>query len=40
MPDESSTKDGDEPAVHTEIEVDEDRSVSLSLQVNKYIFAR
>ena len=40
MPDESGTKDGDEPAVHIEIEVDEGRSVSLPLQVNKCISAR
>jgi hypothetical protein len=40
MPDESGTKDGDEPAVHIEIEVDEGRSVSLPLQVNKCISTR
>ena len=40
MPDEGDNKDSDKPSVPIEIEVDEGRSVSLPLSVNKRISAR
>jgi hypothetical protein len=39
-PDESDTKNRDEPGVPSEIAVDEGCSLSLPLQANKCIYAR